>query len=609
MPGRSPQRQRTIPLARRCLTGRLPRRAALGYAALMLHKRVVLMALTALFAACDGAGGPSQTASPHMSGGDGAPFAGVGGIGAAGGAGAGAVGASGGRTSDPTQIDAGGGTGGALASDAEVPLDGGRDASDADASAALEAVWSPLTVMAIVNPLDHGAVGDGVADDQPALEQTIAALPDAGGIIYLPDGTTFRKTDLLAFTKHHVKWWAPNRQATIRQEVLGVRRRQALLCRNTVGCGFFGLKLVSDASARFDALEDNQIAVDHGSLVEVVGCEIEGSAATGIFLYGSTEHYLEGNYIHHTWADHIHHTAGARASWVWGNYVLNESPSRGDDGVACVTYGAGSARCGDMEWWDNTILRSGWGRGYAVIGGDDILIHHNWAIGVAGAGIIVASEGSFMTSTSRGIQVQDNVVYQCGHSIGHPGILISGLNPAAGPLADITLQGNVAVDNQGGAYRAEGERTNVTSEGLKTDAADLPSAVPTQADIRMADTSVLRTRDTSHVAERFRPGLYRIHVRRDPSSPTAFQQRFEYVVKGQATALRAFTAARASAGGYAAWEGEASGTSFALVLEREPIEIPSDLSTVTMRELRVGDRDGTLSELWRTLDSGAYAAP
>ena len=111
-----------------------------------------------------------------------------------------------------------------------------------------------------------------------------------------------------------------------------------------------------------------------------------------MFLYGSTESYVEGNYVHHTWADHIHHTNGARQSWVWNNFIFNDQVSKGDDGVACVTYGPTSTRCADMEWWRNTHLGTGWGRGYAVIGGDDINIHHNWAIGVAGAGLIVASE-------------------------------------------------------------------------------------------------------------------------------------------------------------------------------------------------------------------------
>jgi hypothetical protein len=460
--------------------------------------------------------------------------------------------------------------------------------------------------MAVVNPRDYGAVGDGIADDLAALAATVNALPAAGGIVYLPAGASFKKTNVLVVTKSHVKLWAPNRQAELFQTIAGQRRHQAVICRNNAGCGFFGIVLRSDAAARFDALEDNQIAADHGSLVEVVGCDIRSSAAVGVFLYGSTESYVEGNYVHHTWADHIHHTSGARQSWVWNNFIFNDQVSKGDDGVACVTYGASSARCTDMEWWRNTHLGSGWGRGYAVIGGDDINIHHNWAISVAGAGLIVASEPAYDSASSQRITLADNYVYRCAHAIGHPGILISGQNTAAQPLDTITLANNVSAETvTGAAYRAEGAYTNVTNIGLATTAAALPSPVPTMADIRIADTSILRTRDVTHVGATFRAGLYRIHVRRAPSD-TGFQQRFEYVVKGPPDAVDAFVTAQTATGAVIVEQRTVSAVAYALLLTPEPVAVPGVLTPVTFRNLRAGDLAGDLSWLWLRLDAAAY---
>jgi len=387
--------------------------------------------------------------------------------------------------------------------------------------------------------------------------------------------------------------------------VAGQRRRQAILCRSNAGCGFFGLALRSDAAARFDALEDNQIAADRASLVEVVGCDIRSSAAVGVFLYGSTENYVEGNYVHHTWADQIHHTNGVRQSWVWNNFILNDTVSKGDDGVACVTYGPTSTRCADMEWWRNTILGTGWGRGYAVIGGDDIHIHHNWAIGVAGAGLIVASEPAYDSASSARIVLANNWIYRSAHTIGHPGILISGLNTAAQPLDTITLTNNVAAETvTGTAYRAEGSYTNVTNAGLATTAAALPSPIPTMADIRIADTAVLRTRDVSHVAAAFRPGLSRIHVRRAPSG-TGFQQRFEYVIKGAPDALTAFVAEQTAAGAVLSEQRTVGAVAHALLLTPAPVTAPATLTPVTFRDLRAGDLAGDLSWLWTRIDTGA----
>ncbi len=464
-------------------------------------------------------------------------------------------------------------------------------------------VWSALTVMQVVNPMNFKAAGNGTTDDLSALNAAINALPAAGGIVFFPSGRTFKKTNLLTITKSHVKLWSPNRQAEIFQSVNGQRRRQSILCRNNTGCGVFGLKLRSDAVARFDALEDNQISADKATLVEVAGVEIQGSAATGMFLNGSKEHYIEGNYVHGTWADHIHHTAGASASWVWGNYIFNEAPSKGDDGVACVTYGPNSARCGDMEWWGNTILHTDWGRGFSVIGGENINIHHNWAIGVAGAGVIVASENAYDTSASKEIAIANNYVVECGHTIRHPGILVSGLSSSSGPLTDITLTNNVSVGNPMGAYRAEGSIMNVTNSNLSSAMSALPMPMPSETAVRMADTSILRTRDTSHVSANMRPGLYRIHVR--PNGST-FQQRFEYVVKGTPEAVAGFVETRKSAGDYLSEQRTVDGIAYALLLCAAPVQVPSGITGVTFRELREKDRSGALGWLWERVDKGKY---
>jgi hypothetical protein len=257
-----------------------------------------------------------------------------------------------------------------------------------------------------------------------------------------------------------------------------------------------------------------------------------------------------------------------------------------------------------MEWWTNTILHGGWGRGYSVIGGDAISIHDNWAIGTAGAGVIVASEPSYTTATSDDITIRHNYVTQTGHRIGHPGILISGMNEAAGPIRNVTLTDNVSAGNTGAPYRAEGAYQNVTNTGMKTAVSDLPP-LPTAASVRRTDAAVLRTRDVSHVAASFRPGLYRIHVRQAPSGG-GFQERFEYIVKGGTAAVDAFVSARTQAGDYLSEKRDASGTTHAVLLARAPLTIPNGVSGVTFRELRSGDQSGALSWLWQRVDSGAY---
>jgi hypothetical protein len=259
-----------------------------------------------------------------------------------------------------------------------------------------------------------------------------------------------------------------------------------------------------------------------------------------------------------------------------------------------------------MEWWENAVLGAKWGRGYAVIGGEDISIHDNWAIGVPGAGISVASEaGAYDSPGSDRIDIRRNSITRCGDATGHPGILISGLNAAAAPLSDITLTDNVAAANTNGAYRAEGACANVVNTGLLETEDRLPTPMPTVSSVRLADTSILRTRDVSHVAATFRPGLHRIHVRQAPGG-SGFEQRFEYVVKGPSAAIDAFVAARVQANDYLSEKRVDGATTHALILTRDPIVLSSEIIGVTFREVRAGDASGVLSWLWERIDSGRY---
>ena len=144
----------------------------------------------------------------------------------------------------------------------------------------------------------------------------------------------------------------------------------------------------------------------------------------------------------------------------------------------------------------------------------------------------------------------------------------------------------------------------MTNTGLSTDMADLPQPVPTLDDVELEDTSVLRTRDVSHVPPEQQEGLHRIHVR--PSSTgTGFEQRFEYVVSGDPTAVEAFCAQRSADGDYVSEQRSVEGTAYALVLTHAPVVIPEALLGVSFRELRAS-ADAALDWLWKRIDEAEY---
>jgi hypothetical protein len=474
-----------------------------------------------------------------------------------------------------------------------------------------DSVWTPLSVMSVVNPIDFGAVGNGVANDLPALQAAVDALPSGGGIVFLPSGKTFAKPSDLHVQKDHVKFWAVNRGATFAGTSGGASSVQAIQFQKgidsgtgepftTEGCGVFGVRVVGAATNRVGT---DGLAIIYASNVELVGNEISGAGGVGVMLNRVAGVHVEGNYIHHTWADHIHHTNACSYSYCWGNWLVNGSPTNGDDGIACVSYGGVSAPRGhDMEWWRNTIVNKPGGRGYAVVGGDRIHIHHNWARQVGAAGILVAAESSFDTPGSRDIRIIENYIDDCGQIV-HPGILLSGLNGAGAPIENVTLTNNVSVNCVHGAINGEGFVTGTIDTGLNS--SPLPSPVPVETGAVLADTTVLRTRDTSHVAPGERAGLYRIHVRKNPVG-SGFQQRFEYVLSGADATMSSFLSTRVVAGDYVSESRSSGGVTRAVVLARAPLTLTGGVSAVTFDDLRSGDNSGALTWLWNRVNGTSY---
>ncbi len=457
--------------------------------------------------------------------------------------------------------------------------------------------WSALQAMTVVDPRDFGAVGDGRADDTAALQRAVNSLSPGGGIVYIADGAVYKTSNLVKIEDDHVKIWARSGRGQIYARTGSDRNRQAIICQDNDGCGLFGLRLGSDSSRRLAAREDSRVVLDGATNAEVVGLDVNNSASAAIFIYGrSRTSYIEGNHVHDSWSDSVHFTDGSRKAWVWDNTFHSSAATKGDDGLACVTYGNASP-CGDMEWWGNTHLGSGWGRGFSVIGGDGITIHHNLARQTAGAGIIVASEPSYDTPSSSNISIYDNILFQTGRVIPHPGILISG---QSAPISNVTVRNNVVVESANGeAFRREGDTSSINETNTMTSADRLPKVLPVVDGARRAkSTDILKTRDTSFVDQSRRRGLYRIHVQR-AAQGGVFQQRFEYVVAGPGSAVDRWLA---SSSGAVVERSTVGSEVFAVVLTPVPSVVPNELRPVPFAELRRGDRQGGLRTVWAAVN-------
>lgn len=468
-------------------------------------------------------------------------------------------------------------------------------------SAATDDHWSALSVLPVVDPADFGAAGDGRSDDTDAVSAAIDAVAAGGGIVWFEPGKTYRTTEVLRVTGDHVKLWSPNGEAELFADTDGREAVRALIVEDADAVGLFGLRSSSDVDRRRTALEDSAVVVDGASATEIVGLEITASASAAVMVFGgSTGTLVDGNYIHDTWADGIHFTDGASGAWVWNNTFTTSSPADGDDGIACVTYGSGP-RCRNMEWWNNLHLGADWGRGLAVVGGEDIVIHHNTVCRTAAAGILVASETSYDTPGSERIQIVDNVVMGAGRVVPHAGILVSGLS---GVLSDIVVADNIVADSvTGQPLRVEGEVDGLDHRGTIVERPDDTTCPePHEIDPHPKDTSVMATRDTSSVDGEYRRGLYRVLVRQAPHGD-GFEQQFEYVAADRGSDIDGLLRrAEVSVERFTADGADGSTASPDLLLIRSavPLELPDRLDAVSFEALRRLAVDHPA--LWAVLD-------
>lgn len=476
-------------------------------------------------------------------------------------------------------------------------------------------MWSSLTVMATYNPMNYGAVGNGTADDSTALINTVNAVSYAdGGLVYFPNGRRFRKTDVWNMDHGHIKFWAPNGQASIYNDCGGNVSKTSIAWHSVTGVCVAGLVIQGwDAFRNDDTPRDSCLVYDHCTTVETIGVHVIAGPDAGLFHFGDHDIYNEGNWVQNTWSDHIHHTEGATNGWSWNNFMTNaptpgsDTGARGDDGIAAVTYNPGSPKVTDMEWWNNKLIDQNSGRGFSVIGGSRIHIHHNFAKHAAGAGFIVASEPSFNSESSDNITIDHCQAYDCGSVIGHPSFLISGENNAAAPLSNIAMDSCVSFADPNGDYRVEGvvNSATITNTNFNTSLSGFTTAIPSVNDARVVDTSVLRTRDTFHVDPTYRTGCYRIHIRTQ-NDGASFQQRFEYIFKGSASAVGSAVNTLVNAGHYLSRVQAVGSVTYALVIAKAPVAIGGGVSAVSHVEMRAGDVSGALSWLWSVVDAGNY---
>jgi parallel beta-helix repeat protein len=252
----------------------------------------------------------------------------------------------------------------------------------------------------VVSVKEVGGHGDGLSDDVPAIERAIHSARH-GGIILFPAGTYVQSRSIrvnapnVVFLGVDARLHAPNPM----DQALGLVGQ---------GSALLGLTLTAVPSrVRATDLPQTRIVIA-GVGNAAVDNVIDGASAAGIMVFGGRDFRIEGNIVRNTLADGIHMTNGANGGVVLRNQVRESH----DDMVAVVSYGKAKP-AHNILIARNDLAGNPWGRGIAVVGGNDITVSDNLIRDVrAGAGVLIAREGVWNTNGSSNIVIERNLLEQ-----------------------------------------------------------------------------------------------------------------------------------------------------------------------------------------------------
>jgi hypothetical protein len=278
----------------------------------------------------------------------------------------------------------------------------------------------------------HGAVGDGLADDGPALQRALAAARAAGGgrAVYLPPGVhRIVADDDAGMITLGEGGAGPVLIGAGHGSVLLAARRERVAVRLAGTAPVLARVRVLAADVRVRSSAPTRAAVNLVRGVQgpaVVDCELGPTEETALMSHFAVAPLVSGNRVLGTMADGLHFTHATRGVRVSGNLVRRTR----DDAIAVVSYrrhgGRPVAVVSDVDIVDNDVGRNRlWGRGIAVVGGAEVRIRRNRIVDTNAAGLLLAAEQHYDTAGVRDVVVEDNTIERPRvGEVPHAGVLL-----------------------------------------------------------------------------------------------------------------------------------------------------------------------------------------
>lgn len=246
---------------------------------------------------------------------------------------------------------------------------------------------------------DYGAIPDDGLDDLAAIRQAVAAAKAAGRNVYVPPGT-FLYNDVIVLDG--VDLFGEGESSVLRST--NPQRQAIQLAGSNSDLSKVKLTTVPVANRLSSSVSARVHVLPEAANFTVKDTVIEGGSSAGIIVYGMNG-AITNNTVRDTLADGIHITGGSMNIRVEQNIARNT----GDDMIAVVSYEKNGTWVKNVKIANNDVS-DGHARGITVSGGSDVSIEDNRIADTGGAGVFVASEGSYQTYEVRNLKVARNTI-------------------------------------------------------------------------------------------------------------------------------------------------------------------------------------------------------
>jgi len=293
----------------------------------------------------------------------------------------------------------------------------------------------PARSARVRNVTEFGATPSDSVDNTEAIQKALNGLSPGEWLVF-PPGRYLHSKSLHAKVPNTVMW---GEGATLH----ATNPADQAVWIEADGASIYKFTLTAVSDRRRTAPWESRIAVFGGSgsggrllsgnvirgnrVIEggEPGTPLANSTSTaGILMYHATNFLVAENTVSRSLADGIHVTSGSS----YGRVLNNNVKETGDDMIAVVSYIAdpstsATAIAADFDERkarnlnhhiliaNNTLSGQYWGRGIAVVGGENIIIEHNSIDRTThGAAVYIARETSYLTFGVRNVLVRDNTI-------------------------------------------------------------------------------------------------------------------------------------------------------------------------------------------------------